>query len=100
MVGAHIEELLSHYLVSSNTNMPFMGTNFGSGLLHQGHLYWDDLMKKKRVNSAQKARDAKDVTKHILFIPWLTGETTGVHWSLIVRSKSTHGKVAFYHMDS
>jgi hypothetical protein len=38
--------------------------------------------------------------KHILYIPWLTRETTRGHWSLIVRFKSTHGKVTFYHMDS
>jgi hypothetical protein len=35
MAGAQIEEFLSH-LVSSNTNMSFMGTDFGPGLLHQG----------------------------------------------------------------
>jgi hypothetical protein len=34
MAGAQIEEFLSH-LVSSNTNMSFMGTDFVSGLLHQ-----------------------------------------------------------------
>jgi hypothetical protein len=42
----------------------------------------------------------KDVAKHILYFPCFTGETTGGHWSLIVWSKSTHGKVAFYHMDA
>jgi hypothetical protein len=35
MTGAQIEEFMSH-LVSSNTNMSFMGTEFGSGLLHHG----------------------------------------------------------------
>jgi hypothetical protein len=80
--------------------MSFTVTDFGSGLLHQGKLYWDNLMGTKRVKSAQRARDVKDVVKHILYIPWFTGETTGGHWSLIVRSKSTHGKVSFYHMDS
>jgi hypothetical protein len=99
MAGAQIEEFLSH-LVSSNTNMPFTGIEFGSGLLHQGQLYWDTLMGTKRVNSAQMARDVKDAVKHILYIPLSTGETTGGHCSLIVWSKSTHGKVAFYHMDS
>jgi hypothetical protein len=100
MAGAQIEELLSH-LVSSNTDMSFTGTDFGPGILHQGQLYWDNTMGTKRVNSAQRARDVKDVVKHILYIPWFTGETTGGrgHWSLILRSKSTHGKVAFYHMD-
>jgi hypothetical protein len=100
MAGAQIEEFLSHYLVSSNKNMTFTGTDFGPGLLHQGQLYWDNLMGTRRINSAQRARDVKDVVKHILYIPWFTGETTGGNWSLIVRSKSTHGKVAFYHMDS
>jgi hypothetical protein len=57
-------------------------------------------MGTKRVKSAQRAKDVKDVVKHILYIPWFTGETTGGHWSLIVWSKSTHDKVAFYHMDS
>jgi hypothetical protein len=99
MAGAQIEESLSH-LVSSNIKMSFMGTDFGPGLLHQGQLYWDDLMGTKRVNSAQRARDVKDVAKRILYIPWFTGEKTGGHWSLIVWSKSTHGKVAFYHMES
>jgi hypothetical protein len=99
IAGAHIEEFLSH-LVSSNINKSFTGTDFGPGLLHQGQLYWDNLMGMKLVNSAQRARDAKDVVKHILYIPWFTGETTGGDWSLIVRSKSTHGKVALYHMDS
>jgi hypothetical protein len=99
MAGSQIEELLSH-LVSSSTNMPLTGTDFGPCLIHQGQLYWDNLMGTRRVNSAQRARDVKDVVKHILYIPWFTGETTGGHWSLIVRSKSTHGKVAFYHMDS
>jgi hypothetical protein len=42
MTGAQVEEFLSH-LVSSNTNMSFMGTDFGPGLLHQGQLYWDRL---------------------------------------------------------
>jgi hypothetical protein len=99
MAGAQVESLLSH-LVSSNINMSFTGTDFGPGLLHQGQLYWDNLMGTRRVNSDQRARDVKDVVNHILYIPWFTGETTGGHWSLIVRSKSTHGKVAFYHMDS
>jgi hypothetical protein len=57
-------------------------------------------MGTRRVNSAQRAREVKDVVKHILYITWFTGETTGGHWSLIVQSKSTHGKVAFYHMES
>jgi hypothetical protein len=57
-------------------------------------------MGTKRVNSAQRARDVKDIAKHIMYIPWFTGETTGGHWSFILRSKSTHGKVVFYHMDS
>jgi hypothetical protein len=99
MAGAQVEEFLSH-LVPSNTNISFAGTDFGPGLLHQGQLYWDNLMGTKRVNSAQRARDVKDVVKHILYIPWFTGETTGGHWSLIVLYKSTHVKVAFYHMDS
>jgi hypothetical protein len=99
MAGAQVEEFLSH-LVSSNTNMSFTGTDFGPGLLHQGQLYWYNLMGTMRVNSAQRARDVKDLVKHILCIPWSTGEKTGGHWSLMVRSKSTHGKVAFYHMDS
>jgi hypothetical protein len=33
MAGSQNEELLSH-LVSSNTNMSFMGTYFGTGILH------------------------------------------------------------------
>jgi hypothetical protein len=37
-------------------------------------------MGTKRLNSAQKARDVKDVAKHILYIPCFTGETTGGHW--------------------
>jgi hypothetical protein len=68
MAGAHIEEFLSH-LVSSNTNMSLTGTDFGPGLLHQGQLYWDNLMVTRRVNSAQRARDVKDAVKHILYIP-------------------------------
>jgi hypothetical protein len=76
MAGAQIEEFFSH-LVSSNTNMSFTGTDFGPGLLHQGQLYWDNLMGKRRVNSAQRARDVKDLVKHILYIPWFTGVTTG-----------------------
>jgi hypothetical protein len=43
MARAQIEEFLSH-LVSSNTNMSFMGTDFGPGLLHQGQLYWDNVI--------------------------------------------------------
>jgi hypothetical protein len=76
MAGAQVEEFLSH-LVSSNTNMSFKGTDFGPGLLHQGHLYWDNLMGIIRANSAQRARDVKDLVKQILCIPWFTGETTG-----------------------
>jgi hypothetical protein len=57
-------------------------------------------MGTRHGNNAQRARDVKDVVKHIFYIPWFTGEKTRGHWSLIVRSKSTHGKVAFYHMDS
>jgi hypothetical protein len=76
MAGAQIEEFLSH-LVSSNTNMSFTVTDFGPGLLHQGKFYWDNLMGTRHVNSAQRARDVKDVVKHILYIPWFTGETTG-----------------------
>jgi hypothetical protein len=34
-------------------------------------------MGTKRVHSAQRARDVKDVAKHILYIPWFTGETIG-----------------------
>jgi hypothetical protein len=78
MAGAHIEEFLSH-LVSSNTHISFMGTDFGPGLLHQGQLYWDNLMGMKLVDSDHWARDMKDVAKHILYIPWFTGETTGGH---------------------
>jgi hypothetical protein len=76
LVGAQIEEFLSH-LVSLNTNMSFTVTYFGPGLLHKGQLYWDNLTGTKRVNSAQRARDVKDAAKHILYIPWFTGETTG-----------------------
>jgi hypothetical protein len=43
MTGVQIEEFISH-LVPSNTNMSFMGTEFGPGLLHHGQLYWDNLM--------------------------------------------------------
>jgi hypothetical protein len=87
-------------LVSSNTNMSLMGTEYVPGLLHHGQLYWDNLMGTKRVKNAQKARDVKDIAKHILYIRWFNGEKTGGHWSLIVRYKNTHGKVDFYHMDS
>jgi hypothetical protein len=76
MAGAQVEEFLSH-LVSSNTNMPFTGTDFGSGLLHQGQLYCDNLMGARRVLSAQRARDVKDLVEQILCIPWFAGETTG-----------------------
>jgi hypothetical protein len=76
MAGAQIEEVSPH-LVSLNTNMSFTGTDFGPGLLHQGQVYWDNLMGTRRVNSAQRARDVKDVVKHILCIPWFTEETTG-----------------------
>jgi hypothetical protein len=79
MEGAQVEELLSH-LVSSNKNMSFTGTDFGPGLLQHGQLYWDNLMGTRRVKSAQRTRDAKDLVKHILCIPWFTGETTGGHW--------------------
>jgi hypothetical protein len=65
LAGAQVEEFLSH-LVSSNTNMSFTG-----------QLYWDNIMKTRRVNSAQRARDVKDLVKNILCIPWFTGETTG-----------------------
>jgi hypothetical protein len=99
MTGAQVEELLSH-LVSTNIKMSFTGTYLGPGLLQQGQLYWDNLMGARCVNSAQRARDVKDLSKHVLCIPWFTGETTGGHWSLMVRSKSIHGKAAFYHMDS
>jgi hypothetical protein len=64
MAGAQIKEFLFH-LVSSNTNMSFVGTNFGSGLRQQGQLYWDYLMGAKNVNNAQKAKDVKDIAKHI-----------------------------------
>jgi hypothetical protein len=57
-------------------------------------------MGSKNVNNAQKAKDVKDIAKHILYIPWFTGETTGGHWSLVVWYKHTHGKVAFYYIDS
>jgi hypothetical protein len=87
-------------MVSSNTNMSFTGTDFGPGLLHQGQLYWDNLMGTRRVNSAQRARGVKDEVKHMLCIPWFNGETSWGHWSLLVWSKITHGKVAFYHIDS
>jgi hypothetical protein len=60
MAGAQVEEFLSH-LVSTNTNMSFTGTYLGPGLLHQGQLYWDNLMGARRVNSAQRARDVKDL---------------------------------------
>jgi hypothetical protein len=65
----------------------------------QGQLYLGNLMVTKRVDSAQRERDVKDVVKHILYIPWFAGETAG-GGSLIVRSKSTHDKVSLYHMDS
>jgi hypothetical protein len=57
-------------------------------------------MGKMSVNSAKKARGVKDIVKYIFYFPWFTGETTRGHWSLIVRSNNTHGRVAFYHMDS
>jgi hypothetical protein len=41
-------------------------------------------MGTKRVNNAQKAKDVKDIAKHILYSPWFTGNTTRGHWSLIV----------------
>jgi hypothetical protein len=72
MAGAQVEEFLSH-LVYSNTNISFTGTYFGPGLLHQGQLYWDNLTGARRVNSAQRARDVEDLSKHILCIPWFTG---------------------------
>jgi hypothetical protein len=34
-------------------------------------------MGTRCINSAQRARDVKDVVKHILYIPCFTGETTG-----------------------
>jgi hypothetical protein len=76
MAGSQVEVFLSH-LVSSNTNMSFTGTDFGPGPLHQGQLYWDNLTGTRRVNSVQRARDVKITVKHILYIPWFTGETTG-----------------------
>jgi hypothetical protein len=76
MAGAQVEEFLSH-LVSSNTNMSFTGTDFGPGLLHQGQLYWDNIMGARRVHSAQRARDVKDLVKHILCMPWFTGKKLG-----------------------
>jgi hypothetical protein len=57
--------------------MSFTGMDFGHGLLQQGQLYWDNLMGTRRVNSAERARDVKDVVKHVLYILWFTGETTG-----------------------
>jgi hypothetical protein len=78
MTRVQIKEFMSH-LVSLNTNISFMGTKFGPGLLHHGHLYWDNIMGTKRVNTAKKARDAKEIAKHILYIMWFTGETTGGH---------------------
>jgi hypothetical protein len=56
--------------------MSFTGTDFGPGLLHQGQLYWDTLMGTKCVNSTQRARDANDVAKHILYTPWFTGSAS------------------------
>jgi hypothetical protein len=78
MADAQVEEFLSH-MVSSNANMSFTGTYFGPCIMHQGQLYWDNLIGARRVNSAQRARDVKDLSRHILCIPWLTGETTGGH---------------------
>jgi hypothetical protein len=99
MTGAHIEAFLSH-VVSLNRNMSCLVTYLGPSLIHEGQLYWDYLMGTEHVNYAQKAKGMKDIVKHILYIPWVTGETTRVHWSLIVQHRNTHGKVAFYHMDS
>jgi hypothetical protein len=67
----------------------------------QGQLYWDYLARAKNVNYAQKAKDAKNIVRHILYIQWFIGETTGgAHRTLVVRYKNAHGKVAFCHMDS
>jgi hypothetical protein len=57
--------------------MSFVRTDFEPALLHQGQSYWDNLMGTRRVNSAQRARDVKDLVKHILYIPWFTGEQPG-----------------------
>jgi hypothetical protein len=94
MAGAQLEQFLSH-LVSSNTNMSFVRTYFGPGLWHQGQLYWDNIMgmKNSKGNGCEGYGEA-----HILYIPWFTGATTGGHWSLIVRYKNTHGKVALTHL--
>jgi hypothetical protein len=72
LLGAQIEEFLSH-MVSSNTTMSFMGTYFGPSLRHQGTLYWNYLVGRKNVNYAKKANNVKDIVKHILYIPWFTG---------------------------
>jgi hypothetical protein len=78
MSRSHIEEFLSH-LVSSNTNMSFMGTYFGSCLRHQGQLCWDYLPGTKSVNYYQNANNVKDTVMHILYISWFTGDTTRGH---------------------
>ena len=99
MSGDLIEEFLS-LLVASNPNTSFMGTDFGPRLQDQGQLYWEHLVKTKHGNYVQRAMAVMDIPKHIMYIPWFTGETTGGHWSLIVRTRSTRGNVTFHHIDS
>jgi hypothetical protein len=35
-----------------------------------------------------------------MFIPWFSGNTTVVHWTLIVRHRNRHSKVFLYHFDA
>jgi hypothetical protein len=57
-------------------------------------------MGTEHSNYAKKVKGMKDIAKHILYILLCTGETIRGHWSLVVWHRHTHGKVAFYHMDS
>jgi hypothetical protein len=68
---------MSH-LVFSNTNMSFMGTDFGPGLLDHGQLYFENIMEMKRVNQCSNGKVRNRYSKaHIIYSVIYWGNNRG-----------------------
>jgi hypothetical protein len=99
MPGYHIEDYLK-IVLQHGSNLSFMATHFGPGLCNEGEVLWDRLIDASNDNYVKRAQAMKDTPNSIILIPWFSGKTKSGHWSLVIRLKSTKGKVTFYHFDS
>jgi hypothetical protein len=99
MRGYQIEDYLE-LVIEGKDNMSDIQTHIPPELCHHVILYWDSLLEADNPNSEKSAEQLHHINSHVKCFPWLSGNTTAGHWTLIVRHRNQHGKVFLYHFDS